>query len=250
MKVLKALILITLVYGFVLANKNISIYTEDNPPLNYLDNDTLKGPSVEIVQTVLTKLDNDAQIRAIPWARAYHYAQNKRNTALFSTTRNKQRENLFKWAGPIAKKQRAFFALAESNIKLNSIEDAKNYQIAVLRSGSSEQYLKANNFVNIVSSNTDEQSLRMLLHGRIDLVLLSESTIKSYVKEHKLDPSVFEEVYIVEIYYLYIAFHLQTADSVVYKWQNLYDSLYKQGTIKRIFHKYDLDYMYPFSDEK
>lgn len=83
----------------------LTLITEDYPPLNFVTNGQLKGPSVEIVERIRAKLGLKQEIQEIkvyPWARGYRFLQTKANTELFSTARTKQREALFKWVGPVA----------------------------------------------------------------------------------------------------------------------------------------------------
>ena len=60
---------------------NMTILTENLPPLNYVDDGVLVGPSVEIVREIQRRVGSDAPIEVYPWARAYKMAleDNRRN---------------------------------------------------------------------------------------------------------------------------------------------------------------------------
>ena len=51
---------------------------------------------------------------------------------IYSIGRTAQREKLFKWVGVIAPTQYYLFSLPQRNLKLQRLEDAKEYQIATV----------------------------------------------------------------------------------------------------------------------
>ncbi len=51
--------------------EELIIVTEDYPPLNYIENEVLVGPSVEIVKAIQKDLNNKVDIAIMPWARGY-----------------------------------------------------------------------------------------------------------------------------------------------------------------------------------
>ena len=80
----------------------LTIYTENNPPWNYKDENRLVGISTKIVQLIQKDLNSKYDIKLIPWNRAYKKTLKNKNHVLFTTARIKQREDLFHWVGPIA----------------------------------------------------------------------------------------------------------------------------------------------------
>ena len=61
-----------------LAAEELTILTENLPPLNYLKNGKLVGSSVEIVQEIQKRLGSQEPIQVYPWARAYQMALEKK----------------------------------------------------------------------------------------------------------------------------------------------------------------------------
>lgn len=84
------------------AHDEIRIVTEELPPYNMTQDGQITGMSTEVVQAVLKEVGMSAPIQSMPWARAYDIALNSENTLIYSITRTRQRENLFKWVGDIA----------------------------------------------------------------------------------------------------------------------------------------------------
>ena len=230
--------------GIVLG-ADVTVITEDYPPLNYVEDKQLKGPSVEIVRAIQKKLNNTDEIKVYPWARGYKYLETRINTALFSTTRTKAREHLFKWVGPLAEKKIGLFAKRGRNITLNTLEDAKKYLIGVQRGGNGMPYLAERGFKKFDSSTTPAANLRKLLAGRNDLWFASNATVAGNCKKLGIDVNEVELVLEVDNTFMAIAFNKDTPDATVNSWQAAYDGLIKDGTVKEIFKKHGLESLYP-----
>jgi polar amino acid transport system substrate-binding protein len=224
----------------------LTLITEDFPPLNYVENNMAMGPSVDIVKAIETKLGLDTEIEVYPWARGYKMATNNANTAIFSTNRTKERETLFKWVGPIAVKKYTLFAKAGSGIKITKLEDAKAYRIGVQREGSTELDLKAAGFTtNLDAVTQPSENLEKLRRDHIDLWYADTGSVTVMCKQAGVDIKELEPVFVVREGQMYIAFNINTDDSIVKAWQDAYNALYEDGTIKKIFEKQQLDSFYP-----
>ncbi len=75
----------------------LTILTENLPPLNYVDNGVLVGPSVDIVREIQRRVGSHEEIKVYPWARAYKMALEEENVVLFSMTYTKVRYDKFNW---------------------------------------------------------------------------------------------------------------------------------------------------------
>jgi polar amino acid transport system substrate-binding protein len=106
-------------------SEELTILTENLPPLNYLDDGVLVGPSVEIVKEIQKRVGSKKSIKVYPWARAYKMASEEENVVLFGMTYAKVRHDKFKWVGPLATKRDILVAKKGSGIKITSLEDAK-----------------------------------------------------------------------------------------------------------------------------
>ena len=110
-------------------------YTEQYPPYNYIENGQIKGVSVELLSAITQKLGAQAtpsQINLTAWTDGYQEALTQNNPVLFSTVRLPERENLFKWAGPICTYQYALFAGWDTTTAVNNTVELKNYRIGVI----------------------------------------------------------------------------------------------------------------------
>ena len=124
--------------------EQITIVTEHWPPFQFAeDKGILGGVGTEIVREILKETEVNSKIEVYPWVRAYNMALKEKNVLIFSITRSKQRETLFKWVGAIYSVEDYLWALKDrSEISIHSLNDAKQYLVGVPRGDLQHQYLK------------------------------------------------------------------------------------------------------------
>jgi len=115
--------------------EGLTYYTEQLPPYNYQENGTLKGFSVDLLEAITTKMGTKVtreQVHIVPWTEGYQTALHQNNTVLFTTARLPEREQSFKWAGPIYAYTNVLFARPDREIVVAGPECLKGYRIGVL----------------------------------------------------------------------------------------------------------------------
>lgn len=225
---------------------DIKIYTENYPPLNYQKNGKLVGYSVELIEAILEKLGSKRttdDIELLPWARAYKIVQSQKNTCLFTVTYSPQRENLFKWVGPILLGSNAIVAKKSREISIDSIDDIKKYSIAATLNDIGEQKLIDKgidkSFIQRVSGEeAPEKILLRLDKERVDLWSVGGLSYRRIAKEYGYNPNSLEIVYTLEQSLSYIVFNKDTSDSIVKKFQAALDTIKEEGTLKQLHKKY------------
>ena len=218
-----------------LAAVKMKIFTENSPPASYLENGRLKGLSVDIVREILRRLNMPDNIQTVPWARGYTLALTQPNVALFSTTRLPQREKLFKWVGPLYSQTWGFYARKDSPLKISSMDQARAVaRIGTYHKDAKEQYLQANGFRNLVSTNKNLSNIRHLMDGTIDLWVSSDFNMPYLAQQAGIDPDRLKLVLPFKTVQNYIAFSNQSADALVSGWQQTLDELKHDGTYDRL----------------
>ena len=218
-----------------LFSSELTILTENLPPLNYLREGVLVGPSVEIVREIQRRTGSNEEIKVFPWARAYQLALEKKNVVLFGTTHTKERENLFKWVGPLATKRDILLAKKGSELQVQSLEDAKKIQrIGTLRDDTRERLLKKYGFTNLYSVSDEQNNAKKLMLGRIDLWAYKKPGWKTVCELAGINPNEFVEVLDLREIDVSIAFSRTTSDAVVNKWRNAFNEMLSDGTVDRI----------------
>ena len=235
------LTVVILIAGQNALGAELTILTENLPPLNYVDNGVLVGPSVEIVKEIQKKVGSKEQIQVYPWARAYKLALEDENVILFGMTYTKVREDKFKWVGPLATKRDILVAPKKSGIKINRLEDAKSVnRIGTLRDDTRERLLKRNGFTNLEPVSDEQLNAKKLALGRIDLWAYKIPGMRTVCDLAGVDHTQFEEVYHLRKMELMIAFSKKTSDAIVQQWADAFDELSKDGTILEIRKKWNL----------
>jgi polar amino acid transport system substrate-binding protein len=216
--------------------------TEHSPSSNMIMDNQLTGYAVDILEKMLelshskkTKKD----FKVFPWARGYSMVQKKPNTVLFAMLRTKQRENLFKWVGPIKSSKVSLIGKKSRNIKINSLDDILKYSIGTIKDDVAELELKElgiKSFDSISGTKSIETSIKKLQRDRIDL--FAYSYVIDTWKIKGFDPKDYESVYTLKENSLYYAFHKDTDQKIIDQLQTTLDQLKEQGIVKKIISKY------------
>ena len=240
----KKIIFISVMLATFLQAQNIKVMTEIFPPYQYKSgvDGKLIGISVDIVNAIQTKIGQKSKIKVYPWTRGVKILEKKKNTAIFSMLRTKERENKYKWVGPLAKMQLVFFKKSGSNITLKTVADAKKVRkVGVTKKVANYDILKAQGFKNldVITSGADEKNIKKLIKGRIDLWPALKTAGLYNARKMGFGGEIvpIENVNIFEGD-LYIAFNKKTDDKIISKWQKALDNLRKDGTIKKIMNRY------------
>lgn len=226
------LFFVSMTFLFGNAIDNLTLFTEEYPPYNYLNKDTnkLEGIYVEVVDYILK--DNNSKLSAkdiqlVPWARAYRTTLTDKNTAIFAITYTEERSPLFKWVGPVTDTSQVLIAKKSKKIKINNLEDINKHSVVVVRDDVAEQLL--------VSSGVDKKKIqeaqfpilcaRMLGGDRVDLWAYAEGTARYILKKEYGGFGDYEIVYVLNKGELYIGFNKDTPDEVIEMFQKSLDKL-------------------------
>jgi len=220
------------------------VMTEIFPPYQYNDplDHKLIGISTEVVQAVQKKIGDKSKIKVYPWTRGIKLLAHKKNSAIFSILRTKEREDKYKWVGPLADMDLVFFKRKNSTISLKNLEDAKKVKkIGVAKGVGNYDILKAKGFTNldIITSGTDEKNIKKLVKGRIDLWPALKTAGLYNARKLGFGGEIVP-IENITIFHgaLYIAFNKKTDDKVIKKWQDALDKLRKDGVISKIVKRY------------
>ncbi len=219
--------------------QELTIVTEDYPPLNFVKDGKITGSSVEVVREMLRRLKQPDNIVMLPWARGYNLLTTRPNVALFSTSRTEERETLFHWVGPLCTSQNGFYAKKSSAIRIRTLEDAKNVRsIATYKEDSREQQLKSWGFTNLDSSKSPVSNLKKLLSGRVDLWVSDSLGMPKVAEKVGIDPAELKLVLPLDEVSLYIAFSRETPEKIVKSWQAVLDDMKRDATFDLISKKW------------
>ncbi len=223
----------------------LNIVTEQLPPYQYKEDQKVTGFASEIIKAALQKTPYQYTINIYPWSRAYNMALKKENTCIYSIARNEERESSFKWVAPIAKTTTYFIGLAENKkIKLNTLEDAKNYVTAVIKNDITHQFLVYKGFEEskhfYVVKSTDSLLKLLTLRKNIDLILVDDLTLTYRARLIGEDPQKYSAFIPLQKNPLvfYLACSNLTDNKVVDTLASALHQVKKEGLYKKIIHKW------------
>ena len=157
------------------------------------------------------------------------------NTMLFSMTRTGQRQNLFKWVGPIAPRTVWLWKLKDrTDVSVSSLEEAKKYRIGGVYKFAISEHLQSQGFP-VDMANDIDQNWKKLLARRIDLGTATELEAAYYLKKMGLKPDILEKIIkIDDRYQFFIALSKGTADELVARLQTALDNMKSDGSYDRL----------------
>ena len=222
----------------------LQLFTEVAPPFNYytgsiIDPD-IQGSSVEIVAEIQSRNDYASHVNITGWVDGYNTVQYLPNSALFTTARTPDREDLFQWVGPVATLNASFYTLTTSEITITTLEQAKALDsVATPRNWYMHEYLIVNGFDNIVATSFSPiDAFNQLIDGEVQALFMFDEGI-DWLHEVTETPTEdvtkqFEESYREG----YIAFSLNTPEETVQKWQQNLDDMKADGAFETIWDKW------------
>jgi len=217
----------------------IQLVTENSFPFNYQEhpNTEIKGYSTELIKAILADAGIEYKITLLPWIRAYKRASNNINTLIFSIGRTTERENQFKWIGEILPMSYNIYGLTENQPKLvETIEEIKNKPVGVARNDIRHSFLKKKGFTNLVFTNGNIHTHKLLKRGRIDYFLASHWGIEQFKADYNLQSKEiipilgFDELKTG----IYFAFSKQTSDFLVNRVKDSFNRIKTNGSYDKI----------------
>ena len=114
------------------AGEALTAYTEEWRPFNFMnENNEIDGFTTAIVRKIAGDLDTKTDIQLVPWSRALDSTQRTKNSLIYSIYRVPERENLFKWVGPICQVDTVLRGIQDRDLPIKNIDDAKKFRITV-----------------------------------------------------------------------------------------------------------------------
>jgi len=219
----------------------LKVITEDWAPYNYEENGVLTGFSVEIVQAIMVELEESHKIAIYPGARGESMLDNLPNIMSFSLFRTPERENRYKWIGPISIESIYFYKRKNDLRIFKTLSDIKKVdKIAVPHKGLILSYVEAQGITNIYKMLKMDAQIRHVLMGRADLAVTATPLgVAHYLKKlnKPTDALVKTQVKLLE-FPLYIACSRKIPDSVIDRWQQAFEKVKASGKFQRIYNKY------------
>ncbi len=219
---------------------DLSIVTIDNYyPYMYKSEGVISGMASDVVRLILDDTQIKYNIKVYPWARSYNIAVNQNNTMIYAAYRTTEREDLFKWIGPIIppSDMHVYKMRGRSDINIKTIEDIKKYSIGVIRGVKNHEYLIQEGFSDdkIYPANSLVQEIKMFFSKRIDLLVGDYINLAPTLKKLGYSIENLEEVYLLrEGEESYMAFHRDIPDDIFTQIEDSFNRNMDNGMISNI----------------
>ncbi len=241
-------ILIFLVLSFVLVlpffsagAQELQIITEEWPPYNFEKDGKVSGFSTEIVQEIMSELNETHEIKLLPGARGDQLMESGKMVMNFSLFRTPAREKRFKFIGPIAEDAVYFYKKKGRQLSINTLDDAKKVnKVASPHKGLVYTHLVKAGFTNLDKTTKAISRIKKLLMGRTDLsVGITTLGVAYELKQlgEPMDAVTRTPVKLVE-FPLYIVCTKNVSDNVIKRWQDALNRIKATGKYQTIYQRY------------
>jgi len=234
--------LLCLLMGALARAETYQLVTEEWAPYNYRENEHITGMATEVVRAIMALTGDDFEIRMRPSMRASRVLQTQPRTIMYSLFRTPEREPLYKWVGPIAEESIYPYQLAVAAQPIHTLEQLLHApRITTRHAGLVPTMLASMGFDNLDMSATESRQLyRMLLAGRTEVIIGdTDAGVAYYSRQLGIAPGTLRRIPI-ELYRssLYIAFSLDSDDTLVAAWTAALEQLRTTGELERIQSRY------------
>jgi polar amino acid transport system substrate-binding protein len=220
------------------AQEKLLITTEEATPLSMTKDDgkTIYGVSADKIHELLRRSHISYDMLSTNWNRAIELAYSQANTCVFSTARTPEREARFSWIGPIAKGDWAIIGTSEKSGQITKLEQIKNAQIGVYRGDALGEYLQHRGF-HVMTSNSDEITVRNMLIGRLDYWASDASSANAQIVKDNLQ-SKLRVLFTFASSDYFLACNPQISSELITRMKNKLEEMKEDGTLAKIDAKY------------
>ncbi|MDW3712482.1 MULTISPECIES: substrate-binding periplasmic protein [Pseudomonas] len=224
-------------------NYSVVLLTENFPPYNmaingknFAQEDNVDGIAVDVVKEMFKRagIKYNLTLR-FPWERIYKLALEKPDYGIFVTARLPEREQSFKWVGPIGPDDWVLLARGDSTISLTSLEQAKQYKVGAYKGDAISQAL-AEKGIEATTSLRDQENAKKLEKGQIDLWATGDPAGRYLAKQEGV--SGLKTVLRFNKAELFLALNKETPDEVVKRLQDALDKMRAEGLVDQILNSY------------
>ncbi|MBA1278931.1 substrate-binding periplasmic protein [Stutzerimonas stutzeri] len=225
------------------APEQIDLLTENFPPYNmavdgknFARDENIRGIAADIIREMFQRAGIDYTLTLrFPWERIYKMALETPGYGVFVTARLPEREELFKWVGPIGPDDWVLLARGDSTIEVDSLEQARQYRIGAYKGDAIAEHLVAQGLQPTLALR-DQINVEKLQSGAIDLWATGDPAGRFLAKQQGV--SGLKRVLRFDSAELFLALNRQVSDETVEKLQAALDQMRADGTINTVTGRY------------
>ncbi len=226
MRMLSCLLFFALTLSTLPVNaEKLTIYTEEFPPFNFTRSGKITGVSTEVVQKVMAEAGFKVTIKSLPWSETYKRAQKQENAFIYSISRRKNREKLFKWVGIVSPTTYSALALKSRNdIKIRNLAEMKKFKVGTTVDDVMETFLTKKgfaltDFTRVSGKKAALKNFKKLLNKQIDVWPNADALAFFIAREqgHSNPDALFKKAFFIDELSggYYLAASPSTSDAVI-----------------------------------
>ena len=206
------------------ASEPLVLLTENFPPYNmssdgksFARDTEIQGIAADLVREMFRRADIPCSMTLrFPWTRVYQQAKDTPNHGVFVLARQPDREALFKWVGPLGPDDWVLLAPPASQIKLDSLEQAKGLRIGAYKGDAIAESLQRQGLKPVLVLR-DQDNAKKLASGEIDLWATGDPAGRYLARQ--IGMTAFKTVLRFNGTELYLALNKSVPDDVVERLQ-------------------------------
>jgi polar amino acid transport system substrate-binding protein len=223
-------------YSMVLLTENFPPYNMASNDKNFAQEENIRGIAAELVREMFRRADIlYSMTLRFPWDRIYKLALSNAGYGVFVTARLPEREQAFKWVGPLGPDDWIMLARADSPITLETLDQARPYRIGAYKGDAIAQSLAERDMRPIVALR-DQDNARKLLDGQIDLWATGDPAGRYLARLEGVNG--LKTVLRFNSAELFLALNKDTPQAVVDRLQRALDEMRRDGFVDRVFADY------------
>ncbi|WP_027706740.1 substrate-binding periplasmic protein [Zooshikella ganghwensis] len=239
----KVMIALTMLFWLNAEAQTFHLVTEPFPPLNmtvlyssFGRNEKVTGFATDIVRETFKRAGLRLELTLYAsWDRALNMALNEPGKGIYSAFRTAERENKFKWVGPLFEEEWIILARKSRNITINQLADLNKYAVGSFEADAITDYLLEKK-INVIKAKNDVVNAMKLKIDKIDLWATSSLSGPFIAQRQKMDD--IERIFTFSKSGLWLAMNKSTSDETIELLNSALSTLRNEGRIEAIIDKY------------
>jgi polar amino acid transport system substrate-binding protein len=226
------------------AERVVSLAVAEWPP--YVSHDLeAYGFTSEIVAEAFTRVGYTVKTSFMPWKRALHKVAEGAYDATYPAYYSEERTQLYAMSKPFFTAPMGFYKRKESPIAYQTLQDLQPYTIGIVRAYVNTAEFDAAAYLKKDIADDDEQNLKKLLKGRVDLIIIDKFTaqhiLNTRMPEGKALLEFLEPPLDMKSFHLLVSRNIKDSEQTLHDFHRGLQEIVADGTISRILKKHNFE---------
>lgn len=223
------------------AEEELLVMTEQFPPFNYQEGNTIKGLSTQIVKELLKRANLKYRIELVPWKRAYNTTLIRPNTIIYTMAKTESRIDKFHWIGKISNRKLSLFRLrSRQDLAAMTMKEAKEKaKIATIQGDASTERIMGlgfneKNITMIRDLLFGNLCVNHVMKGRSDYFPMNPYSLKYRITKGEFPDLFLDQFLIHDDDGYYIGANTNTNPSIIKVLKDTYKTMEQEGFISKV----------------